>query len=57
MTLLDAGPLTAKWPASGPTHGSETAERPAWRLILTGLALPAGIEEVRVRADDTGRSR
>lgn len=55
MTLFDAGAHDGEVAHLGADHGSETAERRAGRLILTGLALPAGIEEVQVRADGTGQ--
>ena len=53
-TLFDAGAYDDEVARIGAEHGWETAERRAGRLILTGLALPPGIEGVRVHAADTG---
>ncbi|WP_238015838.1 hypothetical protein KZZ52_28380 [Dactylosporangium sp. AC04546] len=53
-TRFDAAAYDAEVARVGAEHSWETAERRAGRLILTGLALPPGIEGVRVRADRSG---
>jgi hypothetical protein len=53
-SLFDAGAYDAEVARLGADHGWETAERRAGRLILTGLALPPGVEGVRVHAAGTG---
>lgn len=54
-TLFDAAAYDAEVARVGADHSWETAERRAGRLILTGLALPSGIEGVKVRADRSGK--
>jgi hypothetical protein len=53
-TLFDAAAYDAEVARAGAEFSWETAERRAGRLILTGLALPPGIEGVEVRADRSG---
>jgi hypothetical protein len=53
-TRFDAGAYDVEVARLGADHGWETAERRAGRLILTGLALPPGIEGVRAYASGTG---
>jgi hypothetical protein len=53
-TLFDAEAYDAEVARFGADYGWETAERRAGRLIIAGLALPSGLEGVRVRATDTG---
>jgi hypothetical protein len=50
--LFDAAAYDAEVARLGAERNWETAERRAGRLILSGLALPPGIEGVRVRAGD-----
>ena len=54
-TLFDAAAYDAEVARIGAEHSWETAERRAGRLILTGFALPPGIEGVRVHADRSGK--
>jgi hypothetical protein len=53
-TLFDAQAYDAEVARLGADHGWETAVRRAGRLILDSLALPSGIEGVRVRASGAG---
>jgi hypothetical protein len=53
-TLFDTAVYDAEVARVGAEYGWETAERRAGRLILTGLALPPGVEGVRVHADRCG---
>jgi hypothetical protein len=53
-TLFDAVDYDAEVARLGADHGWETAERRAGRLVLAGLALPAGIEGVKVDAVGDG---
>lgn len=50
-TLFDARAYDAEVARLDAEHGWETAVRRAGRLIFAGLALPPGIEGVRVRAN------
>ena len=53
-TLFDAAAYDAEVARVGAEYGWETVVRRVGRLILTGLALPPGIEGVRVTAIGTG---
>jgi hypothetical protein len=53
-TLFDAAAYDAEVARMGADHGWETPVRRAGRLILTGLALPPGIEGLRVCAGRRG---
>ncbi len=48
--LFDAAAYDAEVARIGAERSWETAERRAGRILLTGLALPPGVEGVRVRA-------
>jgi hypothetical protein len=52
--LLNAAAYDAEVARVDADRGWETPVRRAGRLILSGLALPSGIEGLRVRADRSG---